>query len=305
VPGLSRRRNAGEEDGTDADAAAAAAGGDLNALARAAREGDRAALDRLVVALSDDLYRLALRMVWHPEDAEDATQEILIRILTRLDGWRGEASVRTWAWRIAVHHLLDRRRSRMEAERWTFDAFGEDLAAGLADPRPGDAPGDEILADEVRLGCTQGMLQCLDRPHRVAYILGEVFALPSELAAEVTGVSAPTHRKRLSRARAALRSFVADHCGIVDPANRCRCAKRVPRAIELGRVDPERPLFAAHPSRPRATEPDRPTAETTEMQHLHDLAALMRSHPAYAAPDRVRRTLQSLLDGGRLRLLDG
>jgi RNA polymerase sigma factor (sigma-70 family) len=287
VPGLSRHR-AGDRR-------------DLDDLAVAARQGDRAALEGLMTALSDDLYRLALRMVWHPQDAEDATQEILIRILTRLDGWRAEASVRTWAWRVAVHHLLDRRRSRMEAQAWTFDAFAEDLATGLADPRPGEEPGDELLAEEVRLGCTLGMLQCLDRPHRIAYILGEVFALHSETAADITGVSPATHRKRLSRARAALRRFVADHCGIIDPANRCRCADRVAPAVAVGRIAPERPLFATHVAEPRR---GRPVTETREMQNLHDLAALMRAHPAYAAPDRVRRTVESLLDRGQLKVLD-
>jgi RNA polymerase sigma factor (sigma-70 family) len=273
------------------------AGPDLDTLAVAARGGDRAALEELMAGLADHLYRLALRMVWHPQDAEDATQEILVRVLTRLDGWRGEASVRTWAWRIAVHQLLDRRKSRMEAEKWTLDAFAEDLAAGLVDPHAGRDPGDELLAEEVRLGCTQGMLQCLDRAHRVAYVLGEVFGLPSEVAADITGVSPAAHRERLSRARSALRSSVASHCGIVDPANPCRCARQVPKAVAVGRVDPARPLFVTH----LAT--DRPVAETNEMHHLHDLAALMRSHPDYAAPDRLRHAVEAILDNS-LRILD-
>jgi hypothetical protein len=184
----------------------------------------------------------------------------------------------------------------VEAEKWTFDAFADDLAAGLADPRPGREPGDELLAEEVRLGCTQGMLQCLDRAHRVAYVLGEVFGLPSEVAADITGVAPAAHRKRLSRA--ALRSFVAAHCGIVEPSNRCRCAAQVPKAVAVGRVDAARALFASHPTE------GRPVAETNEMHHLHELAALMRSHPDYAAPDRVRHDVETILDKGRLRILD-
>jgi RNA polymerase sigma factor (sigma-70 family) len=269
---------------------------DLDGLAVAARGGDRDALEALLGALSDDLYRLALRMVWHPEDAADATQEILVKVMTRLSTWRGEASVRTWAWRVAVRHLLDRRRSRTEEADWSFDAFGDDLAQGLGDAGAAVAPDAELLADEVRLGCTLGMLQCLDRDHRVAYILGEVFELSSDLAADVTGVAPATHRKRLSRARAALRRFVADHCGIVDGANACRCARRVDRAVELGRVDPARPLFAGHPAAPRT--------ETIAMQQLHDAAALMRAHPAYTAPDRITAAVRSLLATAPGRLLD-
>jgi RNA polymerase sigma factor (sigma-70 family) len=270
-------------------------GADLDALAVAARDGDRAALEALVGALSDDLYRLALRMVWHPEDAEDATQEILVKVLTKLSTWRGEASVRTWAWRVAVRHLLDRRRSRMEEANWTFDAFADDLGTGLADTEA-RRPDAELLAEEVRLGCTLGMLQCLDRDHRLAYILGEVFALPSDVAADLSGVTPTTYRKRLSRARAAVRRFVADHCGIVDPANRCRCARRVDTAVELGRVDPDRLLFARHPATP--------TAETVAMERLHDAAALMRAHPNYTAPDQVVAAVRRVLDATAGPLLD-
>ena len=64
--------------------------------------------------MQDDVYRLALRMTAHPEDAEDASQEILIKVITHLEGFRGESSVRTWAYRIAVRHMLDRKKSRVE-----------------------------------------------------------------------------------------------------------------------------------------------------------------------------------------------
>ena len=269
---------------------------DLDGLAVAARGGDRAALEGLVGGLSDDLYRLALRMVWHPQDAEDATQEILVKVLTGLSTWRGDASVRTWAWRVAVRHLLDRRRSRMEEAHWTFEAFGDDLDAGLADGDPAHRPDAELLAQEVRLGCTLGMLQCLDRDHRLAYILGEVFTLPSEVAADITGVTPATHRKRLSRARAAVRRFVADHCGIVDPANRCRCVRRVDRAVVLGRVDPERLQFARHPAAPEA--------EAVAMEQLHDAAALLRAHPAYTTPAQVVAGVRRVIDATAGGLLD-
>ena len=56
----------------------------LEDLARQAIGGDREALDLLVRALQGDVYGLALRMLWNREDAEDATQEILVRTVTRL-----------------------------------------------------------------------------------------------------------------------------------------------------------------------------------------------------------------------------
>src|SRR5260221_6382633 len=181
----------------------------LNEWVDKAQSGDQRALEQLLRALQDDTYRLALRMVWHPDDAADATQEILIRIITRLSTFRGESSVRTWAYRVAVNHLLNRRRARIEHEELTFELFAEQLVSGLVEPEANSV--DALLVQEIKLGCTLGMLQCLDRDHRVAYILGDVFQLDSEQAAEITATSAATYRKRLSRARARVRLFVETH----------------------------------------------------------------------------------------------
>jgi len=83
-------------------------------LARRAVEGDRAALEALVGAISDDVYRLAMRMLGHPADAEDACQEMLIKVVTHLGSFRGESGLRTWVWKVATNHLASVRRSRRE-----------------------------------------------------------------------------------------------------------------------------------------------------------------------------------------------
>jgi RNA polymerase sigma factor (sigma-70 family) len=123
-------------------------------LAARAVDGDKAALEEVVRLLQDPLYRLALRMTWRPADAEDATQEILIRVVTRLASWRGEAELLTWAYRIGVNYLLNlRRKTPREAQQLRLDEFRADLADGLADA---DYQGPEaaVLAEEVRLSCT-------------------------------------------------------------------------------------------------------------------------------------------------------
>ncbi len=84
------------------------------ALVQAARAGDRDALDALVSQIQTRLYNLAVRMLWHPADAEDATQEILIKIVTHLADFRGESQFGTWCWRIATNHLLTTRKRRAE-----------------------------------------------------------------------------------------------------------------------------------------------------------------------------------------------
>ncbi|MGH9202123.1 MAG: RNA polymerase sigma factor, partial [Vicinamibacterales bacterium] len=75
-------------------------------VARRAIDGDRDALDRLVRDLQDDIYGLALRMLWNREDAEDATQEILVRVVTRLSQFDFRSRLKTWVYRVAVNYIL-------------------------------------------------------------------------------------------------------------------------------------------------------------------------------------------------------
>ena len=120
-----------------------------------------------------------MRMLWHPADAEDATQEILVRIVTHLGSFRGESAFTTWVYRVASNYLLTTRKRRAEREELTFERFAEQLDEGLAPDVPGPAAEVEnrLLVEEVKLGCSQGMLLCLDRDHRLAYILGDVFGV--------------------------------------------------------------------------------------------------------------------------------
>src|SRR6476646_1769186 len=78
----------------------------LEDLARLALDGDRDAVEHLVRGLQGDVYGLALRMLWNREDAEDATQEILARTVTRLAQFDFRSRLKTWVYRIATNHLL-------------------------------------------------------------------------------------------------------------------------------------------------------------------------------------------------------
>lgn len=256
----------------------------LGELVVRARAGDAEALERLIAALQDDVFRLALRMTAHRQDAEDATQEILIKIVTKLDGFRGESSVRTWAYRVAVRHVLDRRKSRVEALALDFERFGADLLDGLA----ADEEADPVLVEEVKRGCTLAMLTCLDREHRLAFVLSDVFDLSIAEAADLCGVRPTAYRQRLSRARRAVEAFTRRYCGLVDERAPCRCAKRVTRAEALGRISRSGPHFTD-------LEHGTVLAATHEMERLHASARLMRQHPPYAAPPQVLERVRSAI----------
>ena len=265
----------------------------LEDLVAKAKNGDRNALEELLESIRDRLYNLSLRMLWHPQDAEDATQEILIRIFTHLGTFRGDSSFETWIYRVASNYLMTTRKRRMENLELNFDAFAEDLNRGLVRAPISVDPELEknLLAEEVKIGCTHGMLLCLDRPHRLAYILGEILELNGREAAQILEVSADTFRKRLSRARQTIADFMNRKCGIVNPDNPCRCAKRIRYAIETGRVDPDKLLFVDAGFVTRKTVRN----EVQRLNELRDAAVLYRNNANYRSPENLREALLRLI----------
>src|ERR1700693_4539999 len=83
-------------------------------LAMRACAGDRKALEDLIQRHQGWIYNIALRMLFHPQDAEDATQEILVKVMTGLSSFEGRSSFRTWLYRILVNHVLNMKCGRVE-----------------------------------------------------------------------------------------------------------------------------------------------------------------------------------------------
>ena len=171
-------------------------------------------------------------------------------MVTRLASWRGEAKLLTWAYRIGVNYLLNlRRQTPQEAQQLSLDEFGDTLADGLADA---DYRGPEaaVLAQEMRLSCTQAMLQCLERDERIAFVLSDVFELSSADAAWILETTPAAYRKRLERARHRIGAFMKSTCGVVNPDAFCRCARRVPKALATGSGRPAQAGVHRSPGQP-------------------------------------------------------
>jgi RNA polymerase sigma factor (sigma-70 family) len=261
----------------------------LEELARQAIGGDREALDRLARALQGDVYGLALRMLWNREDAEDATQEILVRTVTRLAQFDCRSKLKTWVYRIAVNYILDVKKSPVEHMHLTFQRFADDLVEGLSSDGPADSE-RSLLLEEVKIGCTLGMLQCLDRPHRLAYVLGEILDLSGPESAEALEISPELFRKRLQHARTAIEAFTRAYCGLASDSAACACHRRVPAALRLGRVHPDAINFAQQPSSYQETRGFIRRAE----QARWALQVHRASQPRASAVDFARRLAQSL-----------
>ncbi len=220
---------------------------DLNLISRA-KDGDAKALEHLVSAIKDRVHHLALRMVADPGHAEDATQEILIRIITHLGNFRGESRFETWVYRVATNYLLTAKSVLSRLPPLSFDLFEEDLVTGLADPDAAVAE-DHVMLNDLRIRCTMAMLLCLDPISRATYVLGDILEFDHNEAADILEMSRPAYRKRLSRARAEVEAFTARACGLTSQAGRCACPRRLPAAQAAGRVGvtPEA-IFAEAPA---------------------------------------------------------
>jgi RNA polymerase sigma factor (sigma-70 family) len=265
-------------------------------LLHAATQGDLPALDALLLAIQPGIHNLALRVLGHRDDAADATQEILLKVVTHLGSFRGEAAFSTWVWRVAHNHLISARTRSAESPEVSLEGMAERLEAGLdfaararqAQGEPGPlTPQDKLEARQVALACTQAMLMALDREQRLVYLLDTVFDLPSKQAAEVVGTTPEAYRQRLSRARTRLHGFMGQTCGLVAPDAACRCERQLP-ALRQQRGEGA--------VRPGPAQAQLEAAQTFDaFTRVSDAASVFRSHPAVQAPEALRAAIRAVL----------
>jgi hypothetical protein len=188
------------------------------------------------------------------------------------------------------------KRGRSESETLTFSEYarGLDQTPALDLPDPRELPIDiRLFLDEARIGCTSGMLLCLNREQRLAYVLAEILGVTDVVAAEILELSREAFRQRLARARRDLHNFLRDKCGLMNPANPCRCAKKARGFVQAGYMDPKHLLFARE--RVRLVREVTP-ARCDEMDEYQDLGAeIYRAHPFHEPADiaaRVREVVE-------------
>lgn len=265
---------------------------DINHWVAEAQNGSREALEDVVAYVQGYVYNLALRMFQIPSDAEDATQEILIKIITQLSQFRGESAFLTWVYRVATNAMLNMRQRSREQAQMSFDALSLRLEESLAfyEERVEETVENAELVTEVKRACLLGMLMCLNREDRIALILGELTTLSSTEAAYVLDTTPEAYRKRLSRARQTLVGFVARQCGLVNKESNCRCHKHIAGKIQTGAINPQA-LVYAYPASPL----DEQQADLSTLQRT---LTLFRTIPAYTSPAAYRDLVTTLFTAG-------
>jgi RNA polymerase sigma-70 factor (ECF subfamily) len=163
-----------------------------DALAAAAASGDRDALDALLRRHAGLVHAVCRRVLAHPEDALDATQEALLAIARKIHTFDGRARFTTWCYRVATNAALDeaRRRARRPSP---VDVVPEPRGAGPAI--------DDLVADQLDVDAA---LAQLSPDHRAAVALRDLVGLDYAEIGEVLGIPPGTVRSRIARGRAAL-----------------------------------------------------------------------------------------------------
>ncbi|HXV59038.1 MAG TPA: RNA polymerase sigma factor [Gaiellaceae bacterium] len=262
----------------------------LDGVARRAAAGDRDALSELCRELQHPLYRLALRFLGNPDDAQDACQEILIRIVTRLGTFEGRSRFSTWTYTVAIRSLLRTRKRLYESAVLGAEEYAAALDAGLGDADPTLEEAEyRLLSEEVRISCTYGMLLCLPRPQRAAYLLADVLGLADVDGAEILECSRQAFRQRVSRARRTLRFVIENRCGLVDPGNPCRCGRQIASAEAAGLLDRSRLPLARHPREEARTWIEPVARQLDAVVAIGDLYRFDR----FAAPAELWTDLES------------
>ena len=227
--------------GADHPASAAAGSPTDEELLAAARGGDTAALETLLVRYQPHLYRFGLRMCGNVEDAGDVAQESLISMARSLKDFRGDSAVSSWLYTIARRFCIkQRRRSKFApAREHSLDAPENPAADRLVDsgPNPEQAATNRELASALNRA-----IDALDPAQREVLVLRDIEGLSAAEVASVLGTSVDAVKSRLHRARVAVRRQLAPVLG--SPAVETAPGPTCPDVLTLfsqhleGEIDP-------------------------------------------------------------------
>lgn len=256
-----------------------------------ATSGDKKALETVMLSVQDLVFNLSLRMLGTFPDAEDASQDILLKIMTHLSSFKGESSFSTWVFSIAVNHLKNYKKHMFAKFPLSFAFYGDDIKNADISNVPDLTQNVEqsVLAEELKLSCTNVMLQCLDAESRCIFILGTMFKVDSRIAGDILGMTPEAYRQRLSRVRKKVADFLKEYCGEYGSGT-CCCADRVNYAIQNHRINPAQLDFTT-------AVPKEILAFKEAMEEIDGLSQEFSFCKTYQTPQSLKRFIEEFLNG--------
>lgn len=163
-------------------------------MVKKAVAGDATALEEVIVSIQDLVYNLSLKMLLFPEDAQDASQEILVKIATHLNTYRGESKFTTWVYKVASNYLITEKGKKSREFAMSFEDYSLFIDSGQVEPvRFVQNEGElMLLEEEIKISCTQELLLCLKPLARVVFILGGILRFTSIEGGKILAISPKT-----------------------------------------------------------------------------------------------------------------
>lgn len=253
--------------------------------------GDKDSLETIILSIQDMVFNLSLRMLGTFSDAEDASQDILLKVITYLSSFKKESSFSTWVFSIAANHLKNYKKHMFAHFPLSFEYYGNDIENAKTYDVPDLTQNVEksILAEELKLSCTNVMLQCLDTESRCIFILGTMFKVDSRIAGEILGLTPEAYRQRLSRIRKKMASFLEEYCGEYG-SGKCKCKDRINYAIQNRRINP------AHLDFTTASISEQTISDVKHaMENIDDLSQKFSFCKTYKSPDCIKQFIKNFL----------
>ncbi|GAA3590200.1 RNA polymerase sigma factor [Flavivirga amylovorans] len=261
----------------------------LKILVEKANSGDKKSLEKVVIEIKDLVYNLALKMLLIPEEAKDATQEILIKVITHLGTFNYKSQFKTWVYRVATNYLLTHKEKKSLVFSMSFDEYSILIDSCQSDvvhytQNEGEL---SLLEEEVKVSCTQGLLMCLNSVDRMVYVLSEILEFDSIEGAKILDITPENFRKKLSRARAKIRNFLNNKCGLVNSNNPCRCSKKIDFLINQDIINPKELRFAQHSKRSIDL--------ISKIKLLEDTVSVYQTVPNFKTPEAIIKEIQKVI----------
>jgi len=189
-----------------------------------ALNGDQEALGRLLASHTPQLYRVALRVLGTPEDAEDALQEGLLQVVQHFQEFEGRSRFSTWLTRVVINAALMQLRRRRRVVMTSIDEKLDPDALSLADTftDPGPNP-EEMCAQEESRQILRRKLRTLPAAYGSALWLRDLQGMSTREAAEAMGIPEGSLKSHLHRARLRLRDEVGAGLGSHKTLRAARC----------------------------------------------------------------------------------
>ena len=273
------------------------------ALIQSCLNGSKQALNTLVENHQGYIFNVALKYFNHIADAEDATQEVLIKVIANLGNYdASKAQFRTWLYRITFHHFLNAKKAPVEVR---YEAGFENFFNTIEGSQIEELTLEEENKmkweiEEAKVACMAGMIMCLDRAQRLTYIIGDVFDIDHHLGAEIFEISTDNFRQRLTRARKDLYEWMHNRCGLVNRDNPCRCPKKTKGFIEKGYVNPENLKWHSDFST-RIYELSENTVDNLLNERDKIYSNLFKQHPFKNSTITTKKILNEILSNDKFR----